>query len=415
MVVGQRLSALDEPVTRVGGRWLGSWSMAMFGLFLAHYGTAQVLLPKQANAVTGNSVDAVNLQVWANLLSSLIAVVGAVLVGILSDRTLHSRGRRQIWVTVGAVLMGIGLVAQGVQQVPAAVVASWCVVQIGISLVGSALLAAVPDVVPVNQRATVSSYYGVAQTVGTLLGVFVVTAIFTGLVSGYVGLAVLFLLFALPFALGTRDVPLRPEERPAATVWSTVVGVVEPLKHADLRWAWAGRFLIQLCAGLSQIYLYQYLRDRVHVDPDTGTLLLVFVYTIGAVVAALPVGRISDRTGRRKPMVVASSLLQGAAGLLLAFAPTMLATVASAALGGLGYGAYMAVDQALITQVLPSARDRGRDLGVLHIADAAPYVLASAAGGVVLNYAGGYVALYLAVVVAGIVAAFTVVPIKSVR
>jgi MFS family permease len=75
----------------------------------------------------------------------------------------------------------------------------------------------------------------------------------------------------------------------------------------------------------------------------------------------------------------------------------------------------MAVDQALVTQVLPSARDRGRDLGILNVANALPYVLASVGGGIVINYAGGYLVLYLAAVVIGLAASVTVIPIRSVR
>ena len=45
---------------------------------------------------------------------------------------------------------------------------------------------------------------------------------------------------------------------------------------------------------------------------------------------------------------------------------------------GAGFGVYQAVDFALITQVLPGAGDRAKDLGIINIASALPQVLALA-------------------------------------
>jgi hypothetical protein len=51
--------------------------------------------------------------------------------------------------------------------------------------------------------------------------------------------------------------------------------------------------------------------------------------------------------------------------LCLANTVCWLAVQGAAALVGLGFGAYLGVDIALITQVLPSASTRGKDLGVI--------------------------------------------------
>ena len=64
------------------------------------------------------------------------------------------------------------------------------------------------------------------------------------------------------------------------------------------------------------------------------------------------------------------------------------------ALLGIGYGVYMAVDTALVTEVLPVAADRGKDLGIVNIANAAPQVLAPALAAPVVDGLGGYPVLY---------------------
>ena len=87
---------------------------------------------------------------------------------------------------------------------------------------------------------------------------------------------------------------------------------------------------------------------------------------------------ISDRTGLRKLPVTVSGLVMAVAALLLALWPSWLAAIAAAGLAGLGFGVYLSVDAALVTQVLPSAGGRAKDLGLINIASSGPQVLAPA-------------------------------------
>ena len=81
---------------------------------------------------------------------------------------------------------------------------------------------------------------------------------------------------------------------------------------------------------------------------------------------------------------------------------------------GLGYGAYIAVDQALITQVLPAARDRAKDLGIINIAIVCPGAIGAVIAAPLVSLAG-YPALFAATAVVAIAAAIGVWKIKSVR
>jgi MFS family permease len=102
------------------------------------------------------------------------------------------------------------------------------------------------------------------------------------------------------------------------------------------------------------------------------------------------------------------------ASLILAFAPTWAGAITGAAVLGIGFGAYLAVDFALITQVLPTALDRGRDLGVINIANSLPQVLAPLIAFPFVTLWGGYVSLYVAAAVIGLLGAVFVVKIKGV-
>jgi len=81
---------------------------------------------------------------------------------------------------------------------------------------------------------------------------------------------------------------------------------------------------------------------------------------------------------------------------------------------GLGFGMFQAVDTALMSQVLPSAKSFGKDLGVVNIAATLPQTLAPAVGGaIVLSL--GYAGLFPVGIVLSILGAVCVWFIKATR
>ena len=72
------------------------------------------------------------------------------------------------------------------------------------------------------------------------------------------------------------------------------------------------------------------------------------------------------------------------------------------------------MDQALITQVLPTARDRAKDLGIINIAIVCPYAIGPLIAAPLVSLAG-YRALFAATAAVAIVASIGVWKIKSVR
>jgi MFS family permease len=125
-------------------------------------------------------------------------------------------------------------------------------------------------------------------------------------------------------------------------------------------------------------------------------------------------GVISDRTGRRKLPVTISGLVMAVAAILLAVWPRWPAVIAAAAIMGLGFGVYLSVDAALVTQVLPSAAGRAKDLGLINIANSGPQVVAPAIAAPLVSELGGYRALYLSVAVITVLGSVFVRRIRSV-
>jgi MFS family permease len=81
---------------------------------------------------------------------------------------------------------------------------------------------------------------------------------------------------------------------------------------------------------------------------------------------------------------------------------------------GVGFGVFTSVDFVLMTDVLPTALDRGKDLGVINVANALPQVAAPVLAAPIVTYLGGYRALYLVAAVIGAAGAVLVRQIRGV-
>ena len=86
------------------------------------------------------------------------------------------------------------------------------------------------------------------------------------------------------------------------------------------------------------------------------------------------------------------------------------------AISGLGFGVYLAVDLALVVDVLPNRATAAKDLGVFNIAGALPFSIAPALAPAILAIgAGSYTVLYGFAGACAIVGAAAVLPVKRVR
>lgn len=273
-------------------------------------------------------------------------------------------------------------------------IVGWAVVQTGANATLAAIMAAIPDQVPRSQRGVVGGWVALAQTLGAMAGVAIAT-ITAGWAAGYAVCAAFLVVMCLPFVLGGHDKPIA--DRPAFHLRTFLADFwVSPRAHPDFAWAWGTRFLVQLGNALGLVYLYYFLDDKVgYDDPEGGVFVLTVIYAVTSVMTCVFAGRLSDRVGRRKIFVSVSGVVMAVATALLAVFPHWPVAVAAAAVLGAGFGVFVAVDYALMTEVLPDARNAGRHLGVINIAAALPQVFSPAIAAILVTSAGGYVSLYL--------------------
>jgi MFS family permease len=413
-------SRLAEPTERVSAGWVVRFALAWIGLYAGLFGPIQVLLPQQVEALAPTDKEAaLALVLGAGAACSLVA---NPLFGALSDRTRSRFGQRRPWIAVG---FAGGTVAIGLLAVAPAiplVLLGWCAVQILLNAPFAALSAAVPDEVPAAQRGTAAGYLGLAFVVGVGLGTgLAVLGNATagsgtgGTWTGYVLCALCALLCCLPYVLTGRHAP---HEHDTPWRWGEFLRGfwINPLRHRDFGWGFATRFLVNLGNAVVLLYLFFYLSDVVRLaDPASGVLVLTGVYSLAMLGSVVVAGTLSDRLGRRRAFVTGGALVMAGAAVLISVWPAWPGALVSAVALGIGFGAYSAVDFALLTQVLPVARDRGKDLGVLNVASSLPQVLAPAIAAPIVNGLGGYSALYLVAAGIEVAGAVLVYRIRSVR
>jgi MFS family permease len=416
-------AALAEPTVPVRKGWISLLFLANIGLWLGIYAPLQVLLPEQVASLHDHvSKNGVPSGADAVLLSAVMcvgAIAGLIanpVVGALSDRTTHARGRRHPW-TLGCALVGAaGLAIVAASPTVAVMAVGWFVAELGLGGMLATLTAALPDRVPVSQRGTLGALIGISQMLGTVLGALLVTVIITRMSAGYAACAVIAVGFAAWFTLRTPDEPLPVEFKPAQPVSTALRRLwVSPRTYPDFAWGWATHFLINLGNNLGTLYLLYFLARGAHYhDPQNGLLILMALYAVALLAAGSVLGTLSDKSGRRKPFILGSSAAMGLAAVLLAVSPTWHMALVAAPLLGAGYGTYWAAAPALLTQVLPAAVDRGKDVGIINIAYNLPLVVAPLAAGVVLGLMNSYPALFALSAMATILAAVTVCRVRSV-
>jgi MFS family permease len=417
--------ALAEPSVHVRPGWVAGLGLASLGMWMASLTPIQVILPIQLQDI--DPYHKIAALAIVSAVGAVASVLATPIAGALSDRTTHAygfgglRGRRHRW-TLAMTLAGAAcLFLLAGQHTVAGVAVFWILFSAFQNGEYASLSAAVPDHVPVRQRATVAGWVGMPQALGLVIGtVLTVLVLASNVASSYYLLAALLVLLALPFVFGTADHPLEPEHREPFS-WRRLVSAywISPREYPDFAWAWLTRFLVSLAIAMGTLYLLYFLRDQVHlyatqhIAAATGLLILIVIYTVCVVVTAIVGGVISDRIGKRKMIVTVAGLFIAMAAVLLTAVETWDAAMLAAVLFGGGFGAYLAVDQAMITQVLPAARDRAKDLGVINIALVGPSAIGAAIAGPLVSF-GGYPTLFGATAVVAILGSVLVWRIRSV-
>ncbi|MFF2277631.1 MFS transporter [Agromyces sp. NPDC058126] len=406
----------DPPAPIKGVRRLLGWIIpANLGIFMIWGAVPGILLPAQITAQFGEADKVTNLLIVTTI-GSFFSMLAQPIAGQISDRTRSRFGRRAPWIFIGSLAGGLALVGLAFADSLVGVVIAWTLVQITYNFAQGPLSAVMPDRVPLNRRGTFAALSGIGLMVGALGGQIVGSLFLGSIAAGYVTFAVFSLVILTLFIVFNPDyssTDVVPEPFKLADFLRTFW--VNPVKHPDFFWAFTGRLL--LYTGYFAVTGYQFflLTDYFGIEnPGEVIPMLGLISLAGILIATVASGPLSDRFGRRKPFVFASSIVTGLALVVPWVWPDLTAWMIMTFIAGLGFGMFQAVDTALMSEVLPSAKSFAKDLGVVNIAATLPQTLAPAvAGGIVLTF--GFAGLFPVGIVLSVLGAFAVWPIKAVK
>ena len=408
------------PQKLVGVGFQSSLVLAFFGTWLALLPATQVTLALKVNQIDPTGKAATLSLVLG--VGAFIALIAQNIFGALSDRTTSRFGMRRPWL-LGGMILGVGsLGLLSVASTVPVLILAWAVTQLTFNILLAGLNPVLPDQVPRRQLGRVSGLVGITQSLaavgGALLANFflpdLTLAILIPGVFTIIGIGAL--LFVLRDRVTTREAVGRFHLRTFVLAFWT-----SPRTAPDFALAWWSRFLVFFGNVTLSSYQVFFLIDRFGYGPENigGAILQVtLVVTVASVLTSVVVGRLSDRLHRRKLFVLISALVLAVAHIMAAVSGSFTMFVVACGIAGLATGAYLAVDAALIAEVLPSRANVGKDMGVLHLANVLPQTLVPVTAPLFLAVGGAgenYPALFIGGAIIGIIGAVLNQFIKSVR
>jgi MFS family permease len=404
---------------RVGLPFIASYAAAYLATSLVFIAPLLVTLALKINSLVGADRAASSLSLVAAT-GSLVALVANPLFGRLSDRTTSRWGMRRPWMIVGLAGGSFGILVVALAPEVWVVLVGWCLAQLFFNAMLAAMVAVLPDQVPVEQRGTVAGVLGVCLPSASVGGTYMVNAFSGNELAMFLAPCAIGGFFIVLFAMYLDDRRLVPADKPPFSLRQLLGSYyVSPRRHPDFAWAFASRFMLVLAYAFLVTYQAYYLLDHLGSSEDEvpqQIFLGTLTQTVVVVAASVVGGRLSDCTGRRKPFVAGAAVVYGVALFLIAVAADFDAFLVAMAVGGLGFGLYMAVDLALVADVLPGADSAAKDLGVLNIAGALPFSIGPALAPLVLAIgSGSYQVLYSVAGVCAFLGAAAIVPVKKIR
>jgi MFS family permease len=409
----------EAPARRVGLGFISLYALAFISTSLVFLAPLLVSLALKVNSLVGIEQAPNSLSVVTGI-GALLAMVGNPFFGRMSDRTSSRLGMRRPWMVIGLVGGSLGILVVALAPSIPVVLVGWCIAQLLFNALLAALVAVLPDQVPAAQRGLVAGVLGVCVPIASVSGTYLVQLFSGSRLAMFLAPCAIGGFFVLLFVVRLNDRRLAKEDRPA---WSlrefASTFYVNPRKSPDFAWAFASRFLFVLAYAFLTTYQVYYLLDKIGTaEADVPRQIFLGTLVQSAVVVAASVigGRLSDRTGRRKVFVLSASIVYGLAMFALAVASDFNGFLVGMAIGGLGFGVYVAVDLALAVDVLPDTDNAAKDLGVFNIAGALPFSVAPAIAPAVLAVGGGsYGVLYAVAGVCAIIGAAAILPVKGAR
>lgn len=413
--------SLNSPPRRIVGgvRFLTTFFLANAGMYAVFQGMQQIILPTQVADIDPDG-KVVAYGVLASI-GALTAAVGNPIFGAMSDRTNSRLGRRTPWLIVSAIVAVVLLAVLGGMASLFWLATAYIAVMLAMSAFQAVISALIPDRVPTARRGLASSVASASMTLGVIYGLNVAPVFVETPVLAYLAVGALLIVGTLLLAVLAPDPTAQRKGSGEAKRPGTAKLLFSALRDHDFALAFGARATFMIGHWTISTYQLYTVTDYIGVQNVPGgnaagavAVLATLKLTV-ALITALVAGPLSDKFARRKIFVIVASFGVAAGICIPLIWPTWVGMLAYAVVVGFFYGAYLAVDHAIMTLVLPQAKDNARDLGLLNIATTGPQIAGPFIAAVVITVTGGYAALFAFAAVVAALSAFLIAPIRKVR
>ena len=320
---------------------------------------------------------------------SIVALLVQPTVGSLSDYTITRWGRRKPYILIGSILDVVFLYGIATSNGLLAIAGFVILLQFSSNFAQGPFQGYVPDLVPARQVGLASSLVGLMQILGNVAG-FTIGSIAAATHSYFAGTMALGVLELVTMA----SVVLRVHDGQATKVrgdrsWLAIAReawATDILSEHSFLWLVGSRLMFLMGAAMLVILGPFYLHQTFGLDEAASgsTFLIVVAFVLVAnLLAVVPAGRLSDRGRRKRSLYISFGL--GAVGMaIVAVAPVLPVAYLGVVLFGLASGTFLAVDWALMTEIIPKASS-GRYMGISNVATASASIFALALGGTLMD------------------------------
>ena len=359
-------------------------SVYWLGLVAVFQGIGLIMQERIKVLVPDASVQYTTLGL-VQLAGVVIAVLVQPTVGSISDYTISRFGRRKPYILIGTTFDLLFLIGIATSNTILAIAALVVLLQFSSNFAQGPFQGYVPDMVPESQVALASGMVGLFTVLGVVFGsamaaLGLAIGDFRGptIALGVVEFATMLSLFyRLQEGRVAKDRVGRPWRTIAAEAWGTDI-----LRERSFVHLVGSRFFILGGSAFLVVLAVPYLERALGItDADQRAVWILAITGIAALctaVATIPAARLSERYGRKR--LIYAACLSSAVGMTVcAFAPSTWFLVIGASLVGVGGGSFLAVDWALMTDIIPKA-SAGRFMGISNVATATNGVVAGLIG-----------------------------------
>jgi MFS family permease len=403
---------------RISAYWLGLTAIdAAVGLFVTNRLEFEGLVARDD---VGKSMLVIGL--WA-------AVIGIVIqptVGYISDFTVSRWGRRKPYIVFGSLLDVVFLLGIAMGSSVLMLAGFMLLLSVSTNIARGPFQGYVPDLVAEPQVGLASGMVGLMQVVGNVTGFLLVSiSVSMGVMPlSLVAVAIVELVTMASVVIGVgKGMPPKPRNgrswtRIAREAWATDI-----LRERSYVWLLISRLLFLTAGSLLVNFVVIYLGrsfGMTQVEANGMYVAILVVVVLANIVAIPPSARLSDRVGR-KPLIYAACAGGAVGAAIIAVTPSIPVAMVGAALFGAANGTFLAVDWALMTDIIPRA-SAGRYMGMSNVATGSATPISIAIGGIVLDLvtSGGNEpfsprAVFLVAVAVFVVAAVALRPVVEPR